>query len=88
MKKEALLDLVKKLEVKPAYACYEIANRYGHRIVITPPYHCELQPIEKVWSMAKTPLAYNPDLNETAMKLKAKLEEILKSLPEKSLLSV
>ncbi|OBZ81067.1 hypothetical protein A0J61_10884, partial [Choanephora cucurbitarum] len=36
-------------------------------IQITPPYHYELQLIEKVWSMVKNPIAFDPDLDETSL---------------------
>ena len=56
--------------------------------MITPPYHCELQPIEKVWSIVKTPISFDPDLSETAKKLEGKLDNSLKNVPEESLLSL
>ena len=44
------------------------------------PYHCELQPIEKVWSMVKNPIAFDPDLDETSPPLKNIDEESLESV--------
>ena len=33
--------------------CVQIAKNYGHNLFYTPSYHCELQPIEGVWSIVK-----------------------------------
>lgn len=30
-----------------------VAEENDHRVLITPPYHCELQPIELVWEVVK-----------------------------------
>lgn len=43
-----LLEFVKGLQIPPVYASYEIAQTHGHVIMKTPPYHCELQPIQQV----------------------------------------
>ena len=80
--------MVKCPNIKPEFASYETARKYGHKLMLTPPYHCELRPLEKVWSMTKNPIALNPDMNKTSTTLQAKLEEPLKSTPEHSLLSV
>lgn len=47
------------------YATNEIARQLGHTVLKTPPYHCELQSIEGVWSMVKEPVAQNPIIGET-----------------------
>ena len=54
MSKMQLLQFVKSLETPPEFASYTIAREHGHTIMKTPPYHCELQPIEKVWGWSKT----------------------------------
>jgi transposase len=46
--KKALLQAIKGLQIKPQFACYNIATLYGHRLLFIPPYHPEVQPIEKV----------------------------------------
>ncbi|KAI8366964.1 hypothetical protein EDC96DRAFT_160908 [Choanephora cucurbitarum] len=56
--KREILKIVNELNLKPVYTTYRIVAEYNYRIKIaphstSPPYHCELQPIEKVWSMVK-----------------------------------
>jgi transposase len=43
-----LYQLIKENKAKIPFACVKIAEEYGHILHYTPPYHCELQPIEKV----------------------------------------
>ena len=31
-----------------------VAKEYGHEILLFPPYHCELNPIELAWAAEKT----------------------------------
>ncbi|OQR86789.1 hypothetical protein ACHHYP_20449 [Achlya hypogyna] len=44
--KAELLELTRYHLKPPNYACVEIAKNWGHRVLYTPPYHPELQPIE------------------------------------------
>ncbi|XP_037576722.1 uncharacterized protein LOC119458938 [Dermacentor silvarum] len=56
--KSELLQLVK--QNKHMFLAYEIdtlASAAGHELVRLPPYHCELNPIELVWSQVKGYLA-------------------------------
>ncbi|CAC5386354.1 unnamed protein product [Mytilus coruscus] len=53
MKKTELLDLVKQKKPQPRYIIDDLASANGHEILRTPPYHCELNPIEMVWSYLK-----------------------------------
>jgi transposase len=48
-----------------------------------PPYHPELQPIENVWGVLKSPIAFNPSENETPKSLQERLEYALDSVTEK-----
>lgn len=86
--KKVLLQAIKDMRIRPQFACYDIATRYGHRVLFTPPYHPEVQPIEKVWAVVKNPIAYNPDPNETTAHLRDKLVNSLVSIPEETLLSL
>lgn len=72
--KNELLDIVKSKHLTPTYTSYDIVRKYRHKLMLTPPYHCELQPIEKIQSMVKNPIAYDLDLHETARNLKEKLD--------------
>ncbi|GFQ67084.1 DDE_3 domain-containing protein [Trichonephila clavata] len=51
------IELLQKVnEVKHLYDGYkveEIAKKFGHKILRLPPYHCELNPIEMIWSQVK-----------------------------------
>jgi len=55
--KAELLELVRQNKEKVPFACVEIAKQHGHRLFFTPPYHCELQPIEGVWAVVKGEVA-------------------------------
>lgn len=57
LRRPELLELVKKNKEKVPFACVEIAKQYGHQVFFTPPYHCELQPIEGVWAIVKGEVA-------------------------------
>jgi transposase len=52
-----LYELVKQNKMNVPFTCVEIARRYGHTLLYTPPYHCELQPIEGVWAVVKGEVA-------------------------------
>ena len=49
------------------YKVYRIASKYGHMVRITPPYHPELQVIEKIWAAIKNPIAMDPIRNKKDM---------------------
>lgn len=50
-------QLVKYNKSKVPFAYVEIAKKYGHTLLYTPPYYCELQLIEGVWAVAKNEVA-------------------------------
>jgi len=57
LRKPELLELVRMNKEKIPFACVKIAEQYEHEVNFTPPYHCELQPIEGVWSVVKGEVA-------------------------------
>jgi len=59
--KAELVDIMIRLVPQPTYALDEIANKQGHEILRTPPYHPELQPIETCWGIVKNEIARNCD---------------------------
>ena len=59
--KPELVEVLKKLAPEPIFAVDEIAAAYGHKVLRTPPYHPELQPIETCWGVAKNHVARNCD---------------------------
>jgi len=59
--KPELAEILIKMAPEPIYAIDEIAASYGHKILRTPPYHPELQPIETCWGVSKNHVARNCD---------------------------
>ena len=59
--KAELVDVLTKVGPQPTYTLDEIANKKGHEILRTPPYHPELQPIETCWGILKNEIARNCD---------------------------
>ena len=48
---------MQKNKEKVPFTCVEIAKKYNHQVFFTPPYHCELQPIEGIWAVVKGEVA-------------------------------
>ncbi len=59
--KAELVEILKKIAPVPTYDLDEIAAEQGHKILRTPPYHPELQPIETCWGVVKNQIARNCD---------------------------
>lgn len=59
--KPEMVELLIKIAPEPIYAIDEIALSCGHKVLRTPPYHPELQPIEKCWGVVKNHVARNSD---------------------------
>ena len=59
--KPELVEILTKIAPEPIYAVDEIAASFGHKVLRTPPYHPELQPIETCWGVAKNHIARNCD---------------------------
>ncbi|XP_063366293.1 uncharacterized protein LOC134654752 [Cydia amplana] len=53
MSKEELMCLVDKYKPDPKYEVDEILKENGHEVLRLPPYHCDLNAIEQIWSLAK-----------------------------------
>jgi len=51
--KAELVEILKKQPPEPIYVLDELAAQEGHKIIRTPPYHPELQPIEICWGVLK-----------------------------------
>jgi transposase len=73
MLKAELFELCSRLATKPEFLIDNIARKYGHSILRTPPYHPELQPIETCWAIVKNHVAQHNDF--TMKKVKMLLEE-------------
>lgn len=87
MTKTELLSHIKELNIPPIFASYHIAGQHGHTIMKTPPYHCELQPIEQIWGIAKNRIAVQPNLEETELSLRNRLLEQFASISSYQLLA-
>lgn len=45
--------LLSRNKVAPVYATDLMAEKYGHRVLRLPPYHCIFNPIEHIWGITK-----------------------------------
>lgn len=61
--KDELVELLKKFAPEPTYAIDHIAKSSGHKVIRTPPYHPELQPIELCWGVLKNAVGRNCDFS-------------------------
>jgi len=59
--KPELVEVLSKMVPEPIYAIDELAEAHGHKVLRTPPYHPELQPIETCWGVVKNHVARNCD---------------------------
>ncbi|XP_031335611.1 uncharacterized protein LOC116165367 [Photinus pyralis] len=59
MRKAELLMLVKNISHSKTYYVDELLKQHQHTVVRLPPYHCELNPIELIWSTMKRKVAMN-----------------------------
>jgi len=80
--KVEMVEVLNKIAPSPTYILDEIAAKYGHEILRTPPYHPELQPIEICWGVVKNQIARNCDF--TMANLMAQLEDALSSVTAKT----
>nr|AAU82580.1 hypothetical protein GZ18F2_10 [uncultured archaeon GZfos18F2] len=53
MLKPELYEICKKIAPPPVFKIDRLAEKFGHKILRTPQYHCELQPIESCWGVVK-----------------------------------
>lgn len=52
--KPQLYETIKNNKGEPAYKIEHVLKHESHELVRLPPYHCDLNPIEKGWSHCKT----------------------------------
>ena len=69
---------MRKSAPEPTYEIDSIVKRYGHHVMRTPPYHPELQPIEKCWAVVKNEVARNCDftMDNLLIKLENAFEKV------------
>jgi len=58
----------------------KIGLKHDQDVFYTPPYHCELQPIEKFWLHSKDPISRDPDMRANMTILKQHLRNGFDSL--------
>jgi transposase len=80
--KAELVELLEKLAPAPVYALDELAAEHGHEILLTPPYHPELQPIETCWAVVKNQIARHSKF--TMAYLLEQLDEAFESVTEET----
>lgn len=52
-----LMCLVNENKTTPIYEAEECLKQHGHEVLKLPPYHCDLNAIELIWSLAKRKIA-------------------------------
>lgn len=55
--KAELLCLVQQNRPTPLYEAEELLKQHGHEVLKLPPYHCDLNAIELIWSLVKRKIA-------------------------------
>ena len=81
--KTLLLPLCQRLKayietVEPEIV--QLAKQHGFEVLYTPPYHCDLQPIEMVWSQVKDEVGRQYDIATTMQIVKQRLEAAFENL--------
>ena len=79
--KAELVEILNKKAPSPIFEIDEVAEKHGHKILRTPPYHPELQPIEICWGVVKNHVARNCDfsMNNLTEQLDAGFRKVTKS---------
>lgn len=80
--KVELVEILNRIAPPPIYAIDEMAAEHGHKILRTPPYHPELQPIETCWAVVKNRIARTCDF--TMENLLSQLEEAFEGVNGKT----
>lgn len=57
MVKAELYEIIKDHKEPPVYEADTLLEKHGHKVVRLPPYHCDLNPIELIWSLLKRRIA-------------------------------
>lgn len=84
--KAELIELLDKITTTPTYAIDVLAAKEGHKVIRTPPYHPELQPIETCWGIVKNQIARNCDF--TMANLQKQLHLAFEKVTSKSCIGI
>ena len=76
--KVELVEVLRKVAPEPTYEIDVIAKQNGHKVLRTPPYHPELQPIEKCWAVVKNEVSRHCDftLDNLRIQLERAFEKV------------
>ena len=77
--KAELLCLVIQNKPDPKYKAEELLKKHGHMVLNLPPYHCDLNAIEMIWSLAKRKVA-NKNIGVPGTEMKNLIEESFLSI--------
>jgi transposase len=77
--KEELLVLVNQHKTEPIYEADEILRAHGHEVLRLPPYHCDLNPIELIWSTVKRKVG-GKNVGRSAKELEEIIKECFDSI--------
>ena len=80
--KAEMIELLNKIAPAPTYAIDEMAEKQGHQVLRTPPYHPELQPIETCWAVVKNTVARKCDF--TMANLMIQIEQAFDEVTQKT----
>jgi transposase len=80
--KAELVELLDKHAPEPTYLIDELAQKSGHEVVRTPPYHPELQPIEICWGIVKNEVGRNCDF--TMSNLEVQLDKAFAKVTDRT----
>jgi transposase len=78
--KSDLYDLCRKHAPPPKYLIDELAVKFGCKVLRTPQYHPELQPIENVWGIVKSDIAKTQTGEYTLKSLKERIAPALENV--------
>ncbi|XP_045445838.1 uncharacterized protein LOC123653906 [Melitaea cinxia] len=81
MVKAQLFQIIKEHKQPPVYEADVMLEAHGHKVVRLPPYHCDLNPIELIWSVLKRRIA-EKNLGQEANKIVQITEEAFATITE------
>lgn len=79
MVKAQLYDIIKEHKDPPIYIADQMLETHGHKIARLPPYHCELNAIEFMWSLLKRRIA-NKNVGQLAENIVRLTDEAFQSI--------
>ncbi|XP_046960672.1 uncharacterized protein LOC124530527 [Vanessa cardui] len=81
MIKAQLFEIIKEHRQPPVYEADRMLEEHGHKVVRLPPYHCDLNPIELIWSVLKRRIA-EKNVGQEANKIVQITEEAFATITE------